>query len=147
MILYNYHRAHVSNNEGCGHCAHPSGTACQRYKMDTTWQNSPRTNNGSIFSHRPFGIELPQISGKIYIVILPQVVSNLKELQERDFDEKRRMLALWLYILHSVDQNVVSQWLERETQSRLIMYLDTLTLAVDTFEVRRKLTLQTASNT
>ena len=60
----------------------------------------------------------------------------MKELQERDFDEKRRVLALWLYTLHSVDQSVVRQWLERETQSHLLMYLDTLTLAVDTFEVQ-----------
>lgn len=66
-----------------------------------------------------------------------QVVGQLKELSERDYDDKRRLLALWLFVVHSVERQVIRQWLEKETQSHLILYLDTLALAVELFEVSR----------
>ncbi len=62
-------------------------------------------------------------------------MARYHEFPERDFDERRRLLSTWLFILHNLEPSLRKQWLEKETQSHLLALLDLFAVFIETMEV------------
>jgi hypothetical protein len=78
--------------------------------------------------------DLQQRIAGMYFPFLLIVIDNISKLKEGDFDEKRELFGCFLYILKNADKELLDQWWRKETQTRIILFLEALLECVDVFE-------------
>jgi hypothetical protein len=60
----------------------------------------------------------------------------VQTIRERFLHERREIYLVWLWLLDSIPPVHLRSWWQKETRSRLLLFFDSLLLALDTFNVR-----------
>ena len=69
-----------------------------------------------------------------YFPILLIIADHFDIIRDMDFDEKRHLFTCYLYILRYLPDSLLSSWIQKETQSRLVGFFDILCQCTDVFE-------------
>jgi hypothetical protein len=83
-------------------------------------------------------IQEPEVKAKIaamYLPVLSIVIDHLKTVRESDIDEKREILVCFLWVLRNIAPAVLCKWWRKETQARLVLFIEVLMQCTEAFEV------------